>query len=215
MNLTTLTDPRAVCVQARFSCRDEAIRQLATRLVALGKIADADAFLKEVFHRESLGPTALGEGLAVPHGKSAVVKEAAFAVATLREPLEWEGVDGPEEVELIFLLAIPPAEAGSTHIQVLTELTSRLADDDLRARVMAATTAEDVLAALEATPEAQEAAVAVNAPTIVCVSACPAGIAHTYMAAEYLEKAGRRLGVNVVVEKQGRTALRGASLRSS
>ncbi|WP_190321793.1 PTS sugar transporter subunit IIA, partial [Enterobacter hormaechei] len=87
-----------------------------------------------------------------PHGKSAVVKEAAFAVATLREPLAWEGVDGPEEVELVFLLAIPPAEAGSTHIQVLTELTSRLADDDLRARGMAATTAEDVLAALEAAP---------------------------------------------------------------
>ena len=130
-------------------------------------------------------------------------------MATLREPLEWEGVDGPEEVELIFLLAIPPAEAGSTHIQVLTELTSRLADDDLRARVMAATTAEDVFAALEATPEAQEAAVAVNAPTIVCVSACPAGIAHTYMAAEYLEKAGRRLGVNVVVEKQGANGIEG------
>ena len=91
MNLTTLTDPRAVCVQAQFTRRDEAIRQLTARLVALGKIADADAFLEEVFHRESLGPTALGEGLAVPHGKSAVVKEAAFAVATLREPLAWEG----------------------------------------------------------------------------------------------------------------------------
>lgn len=102
MNLTTLTDPRAVCVQAQFTSRDEAIRQLATRLVALGKIADADTFLAEVFHRESLGPTALGEGLAVPHGKSAAVKEAAFAVATLCEPLAWEGVDGPEEVELIF-----------------------------------------------------------------------------------------------------------------
>lgn len=74
---------------------------------------------------------------------------------------------------------------------------------------MAATTAEDVLAALEATPEAQEAAVAVNAPTIVCVSACPAGIAHTYMAAEYTEKAGRRLGVNVVVEKQGANGIEG------
>lgn len=102
MNLTTLTDPRAVCVQAQFTSRDEAIRQLATRLVALGKIAGADTFLAEVFHRESLGPTALGEGLAVPHGKSAAVKEAAFAVATLCEPLAWEGVDGPEEVELIF-----------------------------------------------------------------------------------------------------------------
>ena len=209
MNLTTLTDPRAVCVQAQFTGRDEAIRQLAARLVTLGKIADADAFLAEVFQRESLGPTALGEGLAVPHGKSAAVKEAAFAVATLSEPLEWEGVDGPEKVELIFLLAIPPAQAGSTHIQVLTELTSRLADDDLRARVMAASTAEEVLAALEAAPDAEEADVAVNAPTIVCVTACPAGIAHTYMAAEYLEKAGRKLGVNVVVEKQGANGIEG------
>lgn len=209
MNLTTLTDPRAVCVQAQFTSRDEAIRQLATRLVALGKIADADTFLAEVFHRESLGPTALGEGLAVPHGKSAAVKEAAFAVATLCEPLAWEGVDGPEEVELIFLLAIPPAQAGSTHIQVLTELTSRLADDDLRGRVMTATSAEAVLAALETAPDAQETAVAENAPTIVCVTACPAGIAHTYMAAEYLEKAGRKLGVNVVVEKQGANGIEG------
>lgn len=209
MNLTTLTDPRAVCVQAQFTSRDEAIRQLATRLVALGKIANADTFLADVFHRESLGPTALGEGLAVPHGKSVAVNEAAFAVATLREPLAWEGVDGPEEVELIFLLAIPPAQAGSTHIQVLTELTSRLADDELRARVMTATSAEAVLAALETAPDTQETAVAENAPTIVCVTACPAGIAHTYMAAEYLEKAGRKLGVNVVVEKQGANGIEG------
>lgn len=149
MNLTTLTHPDAVCVQAQYTSRDEAIRQLTMRLVTLGKITDGNAFLTEVFHRESLGPTALGEGLAVPHGKSAVVKKAAFAVATLREPLSWKGVDGPENVELIFLLAIPPAEAGSTHIQVLTELTSRLADETLRARVMAATTAAALLAALE------------------------------------------------------------------
>ncbi|HFT8655886.1 TPA: PTS 2-O-a-mannosyl-D-glycerate transporter subunit IIABC [Enterobacter cloacae] len=209
MNLTTLTDPRAVCVQAQFTRRDEAIRQLAMRLEALGKITDAEAFLVDVFQRESLGPTALGEGLAVPHGKSATVKEAAFAVATLCEPLEWEGVDGPEEVTLIFLLAIPPAEAGSTHIEVLTALTSRLADDDLRARVMAATMAEGVLTALDAAPGEQADVIQESAPTIVCVTACPAGIAHTYMAAEYLEKAGRRMGVNVVVEKQGANGIEG------
>ncbi|MCU6301487.1 PTS 2-O-a-mannosyl-D-glycerate transporter subunit IIABC [Enterobacter cloacae] len=209
MNLTTLTNPCAVCVQAQFTRRDEAIRQLAMRLEALGKITDAEAFLVDVFQRESLGPTALGEGLAVPHGKSATVKEAAFAVATLCEPLEWEGVDGPEEVTLIFLLAIPPAEAGSTHIEVLTALTSRLADDDLRARVMAATTAEGVLTALDAAPGEQADAIQDSAPTIVCVTACPAGIAHTYMAAEYLEKAGRRMGVNVVVEKQGANGIEG------
>jgi 2-O-A-mannosyl-D-glycerate-specific PTS system IIC component len=209
MNLTTLTHSSAVCVQAHYASRDEAIRQLTMRLVALGNITDGDAFLTEVFHRESLGPTALGEGLAVPHGKSTVVKEAAFAVATLSKPLEWEGVDGPENVELIFLLAIPPAEAGSTHIQILTELTSRLADDALRARVMAATTAEELLAALEDAPQQEEVIVLVNAPTVVCVTACPAGIAHTYMAAEYLEKAGRKLGVNVVVEKQGANGIEG------
>ena len=209
MNLTTLSHPRAVCLNARFTDRDDAIRQLAQRLVELGKITDADAYLAEVFERESLGPTALGEGLAVPHGKTAAVKEAAFAVATLREPLAWEGVDGPEPVELVFLLAIPPAEAGSTHIQILTDLTTRLADDEVRQRVMAADSPEALLAALDAEPEKSVAALSDDAPTIVCVTACPAGIAHTYMAAEYLEKAGRRMGVNVVVEKQGANGIEG------
>ncbi|MCK7451629.1 PTS 2-O-a-mannosyl-D-glycerate transporter subunit IIABC [Enterobacter chengduensis] len=209
MNLTTLTHARAVCVQARYASRDEAIRQLTMRLVALGKITDGEAFLAEVYRRESQGPTALGEGLAVPHGKSSAVNEAAFAVATLSEPLEWEGVDGPESVVLIVLLAIPPAEAGSTHIQVLTALTSRLADDALRERVMAAATAEDLLDALNGVSQEDEVAPLLNAPTVVCVTACPAGIAHTYMAAEYLEKAGRKLGVNVVVEKQGANGIEG------
>ncbi|HDR2677706.1 TPA: PTS 2-O-a-mannosyl-D-glycerate transporter subunit IIABC [Enterobacter mori] len=209
MNLTTLTHSSAVCVQAHYASRDEAIRQLTMRLVALGKITDGDAFLAEVYRRESQGPTALGEGLAVPHGKSSAVNEAAFAVATLSEPLEWEGVDGPENVELIVLLAIPPAEAGSTHIQVLTALTSRLADDALRERVMAAATAEDLLDALNGGSQEDEVATLVNAPTVICVTACPAGIAHTYMAAEYLEKAGRKLGVYVVVEKQGANGIEG------
>ena len=209
MNLTTLSHPRAVCLQARFTDRDDAILQLAQRLTELGKITDAQAYLAEVFHRESLGPTALGEGLAVPHGKTAAVKEAAFAVATLSEPLAWEGVDGPEPVELVFLLAIPPGEAGSTHIQILTTLTTRLADDEVRSRIMAADSPEALLAALNAQPPKEVTVVNADAPTIVCVTACPAGIAHTYMAAEYLEKAGRQMGVNIVVEKQGANGIEG------
>ena len=209
MNLTTLTHPQAIFLHARFTDRDDAIRQLAQRLHDLGKIADPERFLADVLQREAQGPTALGEGLAVPHGKSAAVNEAAFAVATLRNPLEWEGVDGPENVELIFLLAIPPAEAGTTHMKVLTALTTRLADDVLRARVMAADTPDALLAALDEAPEEQTVVLLSDAPTIVCVTACPAGIAHTYMAAEYLEKAGRKLGVNVIVEKQGANGIEG------
>lgn len=209
MNLTTLTQRDALCLNARFTSCEKAIRTLAQRLTALGKIADSDVFLEEVFARENLGPTALGEGLAVPHGKTSAVKEAAFAVATLSEPLSWEGIDGPEAVELIFLLAIPQEEAGSTHMQLLTALTTKLADDETRARVMAATNADELLSALDDNTHGPTVATPFNAPTIVCVTACPAGIAHTYMAAEYLEKAGRKLGVNVFVEKQGANGIEG------
>ncbi|HAI6794042.1 TPA: PTS 2-O-a-mannosyl-D-glycerate transporter subunit IIABC [Escherichia coli] len=209
MNLTTLTHLDALCLNARFTSREEAIHALTQRLAALGKISSTEQFLEEVYRRESLGPTALGEGLAVPHGKTAAVKEAAFAVATLSEPLQWEGVDGPEAVDLVVLLAIPPNEAGTTHMQLLTALTTRLADDEIRARIQSATTPDELLSALDDKGGTQPSASFSNAPTIVCVTACPAGIAHTYMAAEYLEKAGRKLGVNVYVEKQGANGIEG------
>ncbi|EFO2843159.1 TPA: PTS 2-O-a-mannosyl-D-glycerate transporter subunit IIABC [Escherichia coli] len=209
MNLTTLTHRDALCLNARFTSREEAIHALTQRLAALGKISSTEQFLEEVYRRESLGPTALGEGLAVPHGKTAAVKEAAFAVATLSEPLQWEGVDGLEAVDLVVLLAIPPNEAGTTHMQLLTALTTRLADDEIRARIQSATTPDELLSALDDKGGTQPSASFSNAPTIVCVTACPAGIAHTYMAAEYLEKAGRKLGVNVYVEKQGANGIEG------
>ncbi|HAN1406853.1 TPA: PTS 2-O-a-mannosyl-D-glycerate transporter subunit IIABC [Escherichia coli] len=209
MNLTTLTHRDALCLNARFTSREEAIHALTQRLAALGKISSTEQFLEEVYRRESLGPTALGEGLAVPHGKTAAVKEAAFAVAILSEPLQWEGVDGPEAVDLVVLLAIPPNEAGTTHMQLLTALTTRLADDEIRARIQSATTPDELLSALDDKGGTQPSASFSNAPTIVCVTACPAGIAHTYMAAEYLEKAGRKLGVNVYVEKQGANGIEG------
>ncbi|EGO4539022.1 PTS 2-O-a-mannosyl-D-glycerate transporter subunit IIABC [Escherichia coli] len=209
MNLTTLTHRDALCLNARFTSREEAIHALTQRLAALGKISSTEQFLEEVYRRESLGPTALGEGLAVPHGKTAAVKEAAFAVATLSEPLQWKGVDGPEAVDLVVLLAIPPNEAGTTHMQLLTALTTRLADDEIRARIQSATTPDELLSALDDKGGTQPSASFSNAPTIVCVTACPAGIAHTYMAAEYLEKAGRKLGVNVYVEKQGANGIEG------
>lgn len=209
MNLTMLTHPDALCVQASFASRDEAIRALAERLAALGKISSLDDFLHDVFVRESEGPTALGEGLAVPHGKSEAVNEASFAVATLRQPIDWQGVDGQESVSLIVLLAIPPSQAGTTHMQLLTALTSRLADDDARAAIATATSAEDLLQALETPLPTVQAQKPATAPVVVCVTACPAGIAHTYMAAEYLEKAGQKLGVRVYVERQGANGIEG------
>ncbi len=211
MNLTSLTHPSLINVQVTFESRDEAILALADQLEQQGKLHNKQQYLDAVFARETEGPTALGEGLAVPHGKSDAVKEAAFAIATLKKDLKWQGLDEEEDVNIIFLLAIPNAEAGSTHMQLLTELTTTLVDDDVRAAVLNATSADEILALFEKqnNPEEKQDNLNTNNPTVVCVTACPAGIAHTYMAAEYLEKAGKKLGINVYVEKQGANGIEG------
>ena len=209
MNLTALTHSDLVTLQTTFASRDDAIYTMAKQLNAAGKLHNLEQFLAEVFAREAQGPTALGEGLAVPHGKTNAVKEASFAVATLKTPVEWEGIDGAESVQMIFLLAIPESEAGSTHMQLLTSLTTALVDDEVREKVMRATTVDEFLALLNSEPHSVAVEEDASRPTIVCVTACPAGIAHTYMAAEYLEKAGRKLGINVYVEKQGANGVEG------
>lgn len=210
MKLSALTHPELICLHMEVSEPQAAIDALVERLHACGKIDDRDLFLRDVAEREVQGPTALGEGLAVPHGKSTAVRDAAFAVATLAKPIMWQGIDGPEAVNLVFLLAIPQQEAGSTHIQLLTELTTTLVDDALRERVLHATSAEELLALLDngipAEPQQENES---PRSRVVCVTACPAGIAHTYMAAEYLEKAGRQLGIEVLVEKQGANGVEG------
>lgn len=211
MDLIHLTSPELIVLRQSFTHRNEALDALIQRLESQGILHDANAFRTAVMQREAEGPTALGESLAVPHGKSDSVRQAAFAMATLCQPLEWEGVDGPEPVSLIFLLAIPNAEAGSTHIQLLTTLTTMLVDDEVRNALMQAQTPQQVLDLLGRTPaeksQVESDLSAAAAPLVVCVTACPAGIAHTYMAAEYLEKAGRELGIRVLVEKQGATGV--------
>jgi 2-O-A-mannosyl-D-glycerate-specific PTS system IIC component len=150
MNLTSLTTPALINLKTTFESRDEAINALAQQLHEQGKLHDKEEYLKAVFAREEQGPTALGEGLAVPHGKTDAVKEAAFAMATLKKDIQWQGIDEDEmeEVNLIFLIAIPNAEAGSTHMQLLTELTSTLVDDEVREAVLNATTIEQILTLL-------------------------------------------------------------------
>ena len=211
MKLTTLTNTSLINLHMTFTSREAAIYALADQLEQQGKLHNKKDYLQAVFAREEQGPTALGEGLAIPHGKSHAVKEAAFAVATLKEELQWPGLDEDENVNLIFLLAIPDAEAGSTHIQLLMDLATTLVDDEVRQAVLNATTPEQILALLNSDTKKEESTQHnhKDVPNIVCVTACPAGIAHTYMAAEYLEKAGKKLGINVYVEKQGANGIEG------
>ncbi|WAA12096.1 PTS 2-O-a-mannosyl-D-glycerate transporter subunit IIABC [Fervidibacillus halotolerans] len=204
MELKSLTSPDLVFVDENFKSKNEAISFLVNKLYENGKVTSEKSFFQAVLDREKLSPTGFEGGLAIPHGKSNVVKEASFAVATVKQPItDWESIDPNNQVKLIFLLAIPESESGSTHLNVLSELVTRLTDETYKQRLISSKDRMELFNNLDA----DEVKVTSNEmklnKTILAVTACPAGIAHTYMAAEALVKAGNELGVKVFVEKQG------------
>lgn len=203
MELNNLTSPNLILVGKNFKSKDEAIKSLVEQLWKEGKITSKDEFLKDVMYREELSPTGIEAGLAIPHGKSEAVKEAAFAVALLDNTIDnWESIDENNKVKLIFLLAIPKAESGSTHIELLAELMKRISNEEYKKSIEQSRTSKELYNNLKNYKEETVEDVQYT-KTIVAVTACPAGIAHTYMAAEALVKAGREMSVKVFVEKQG------------
>lgn len=205
MQLQALTSPSLISTRKNFQSKQEVIQYLVKQLSEAGKISSEETFLQAVMERETLSPTGFECGLAIPHGKSKVVKEAAFAIATLEKPLtDWESIDPENKVELVILLAIPEDEAGSTHLALLSEFVTRLSNQSYKNRLLQAKTNTELFQQLDhtETQEVKTAGKKLN-KTILAITACPAGIAHTYMAAEALVKAGKELGVDVFVEKQG------------
>lgn len=148
MDLDMLTQRELILIDPVNPTPATLITLLTERLVQTGKVRNASVFINSVMKREAEGPTALGEELAVPHGKSDAVAQAAFALAILPQPINWTGIEGDEPVRLVFLLAIPPQEAGNTHIQLLTTLTSRLTEDAFREALLAVRTPDEVMALL-------------------------------------------------------------------
>ncbi|WP_077623332.1 PTS 2-O-a-mannosyl-D-glycerate transporter subunit IIABC [Sediminibacillus massiliensis] len=205
MRLQHLTSTDLINTNLTFESKDKAIQYLINQLWEAGKLDSKKEFYQAVMDREALSATGFEGGLAIPHGKSTAVKEASFAVATLNTPLEdWESIDENNKVELIILLAIPEAEAGSTHLSLLSELMTRMADPAYKDRLLKATSNEELYQALDGEEKVEEEKKAPSSgKTVLAITACPAGIAHTYMAAEALVRAGNDLGVEVLVEKQG------------
>lgn len=205
MELKKLTNKNLICLNLELDSKEAVIKALVKKLYDEGKITSEEGYLKAVMDREELSPTGMEAGLAIPHGKSEFVKEACFAIATLKKPLEdWESIDETNKVDFVFLLAIPTAEAGSTHLELLAELMTRISNDDYKNMIKNSKTPEELYRNIDGEVEAEEEVdITTFDKTIVAVTACPAGVAHTYMAAEALVKAGKEMGVAVYVEKQG------------
>lgn len=205
MRIRDLLVADSIQIGGSVSNKEDAIKKMVDLMVKQGNINDRDVYEKGVFAREEEGTTGIGEGIAIPHCKSDAVSKPGLAAMVLSDGVDYDALDG-EVVDLIFLIAAPNTE-DNVHLDVLSTLSTLLMDEKFQADLRAAKSAEDLLKVIDAAEadkaEADAAKEEVKNAAVVAVTACPTGIAHTYMAAEAIEKAGEALGVPVKVETRG------------
>ena len=199
MRITDLLDKRSIYLGAKVSSKEETLDRAVALMAESGKIADVDTYRKGVYAREQEGTTGIGEGIAIPHCKSAAVKQAGLVV-------DLDSLDG-EPVHLLFLIAAPDT-ADNVHLDVLSKLSVLLMDGDFTNALKSAKTVDEFLSIIDKAENGdakQEEIPTISEATkkILAVTGCPTGIAHTYMAAEALEKKAKELGYAIKVETRG------------
>lgn len=206
MRIVDLLKKESIMLGGSPKNKSEAIDMLVELQVKGGNIADKDEYKKGILAREEKGSTAVGEGIAIPHAKSEAVKAPSLAAMTVPEGVDYEALDD-EPSNLLFMIAAP--NDGDVHLEVLSRLMTILMDEDFRAKLLAAKDKDEFLKVIddmenEKFPDEPKAEVkSADGYKVLAVTACPTGIAHTYMAAEALEKAGEKLGISIKVETNG------------
>ena len=212
MRITDLLDSKSICLEGTPGSKNEALDQMVDLMARSGKINDLEAYRKQVDLREEESTTGIGDGIAIPHGKCDAVTRPGLAAMVVREGVEFDALDG-EPVNLIFLIAAPNTE-DNVHLDVLSKLSVLLMDEKFVEDLKNAKTVDDFLqivdAADEEKPDLDESLSADTSEKeskekckILAVTSCPTGIAHTYMAAEGLEKAAKAQNCWIKVETRG------------
>ena len=206
MRITDLLDKRSIYLGAKVSSKEETLDRAVALMAESGKIADVDTYRKGVYAREQEGTTGIGEGIAIPHCKSAAVKQAGLAAMVIPDGVDFDSLDG-EPVHLLFLIAAPDT-ADNVHLDVLSKLSVLLMDGDFTNALKSAKTVDEFLSIIDKAENGdakQEEIPTISEATkkILAVTGCPTGIAHTYMAAESLEKHAAEMGITIKVETRG------------
>ena len=209
MKITDLIAKESIKLDGRAATKKEALDTMVELMAASGKIADVETYRKGVYAREEEGTTGIGEGIAIPHAKSDAVKTPGLAAMVIKEGVDFDALDGAP-VHLIFLIAAPNTKE-NVHLDVLSRLSVLLMNQDFTEKLKKAETAEEFLACIdeaEAGKKEEKSEIKKNEDTVkrrflAAVTACPTGIAHTYMAAEGLEKQAAELGIDIKVETRG------------
>lgn len=207
MKFENLLNENLILLDLDLQKKEEIIEKLVEKLYENEGITSKENFFKAVMKRESISPTGLEEGLAIPHGKDESVIKPMIAVARLKYPIKtWESVDEDNEVNMIFLIAIPKKEEGDSHIEVLSKLTTSFMKEGFITKLQEAKTKKEMLEiiySVEDNEKEEKIELSEESKFVIAITACATGIAHTYLAAEALEKAARELGIRIHVEKQG------------
>ena len=212
MRITELLDKRSISLTAAPASKSEALDMAVDLMAASGKIRDKEAYRKEVYLREEESTTGVGGGIAIPHGKCDAVAKPGLAAMVIKDGVDFDSLDG-EPVNLIFLIAAPNTK-DNIHLDVLSKLSILLMDEQFSENLKKASTPEEFLQIIdeadEEKPDVDEQLAAQTesepqekACRILAVTSCPTGIAHTYMAAEGIEKAAKKAGCFVKVETRG------------
>lgn len=206
MKIIDLLDDKSIRLNAEVHSKKEVLDTLVDLMDASGKLNDIETYRKGVYAREEEGSTGIGEGIAIPHCKSAAVNQAGLAAMVAPKGVEFDSLDG-EPANLFFLIAAPDT-ADNVHLDVLSHLSVLLMDPDFTGKLREAETVEEFkkvieMAENEPEEEKEQTEVDANVPYVLAVTGCPTGIAHTYMAAEALERKAEELGYQIKVETRG------------
>lgn len=208
MRITDLLDKRSVLLDGAPKTKNEALDQIVELMNRSGKIRDLEAYRKQVYLREEESTTGIGEGIAIPHGKCDAVERPGLAAMVVRDGVDFDALDG-EPVTLMFLIAAPNTE-DNVHLDVLSKLSVLMMDEDFSRSLREAKSVEEFLSIIDKADDEKpdiderlENTKTGGGANILAVTSCPTGIAHTYMAAEGLEKTARAAGVNIKIETRG------------
>ena len=221
MRITDLLKRESISLKAAPANKAECLEMAISLMEKAGNISDHRAYKEQVFFRETEGTTGIGDGIAIPHGKCDAVKSPGLAAMVIPEGVEYEALDG-EPVNLLFLIAAPNTK-DNIHLDILAKLSRLLMREDFVSGLKAAKTLEEFLEICDKYDKEESGTEKKASPspaakdgmqkTILAVTACPAGIAYTYIAAEAIRKAAQARGCRVKVETRGASGVKKCDYR--
>jgi PTS system fructose-specific IIC component len=212
MKITELLTKDTIILDLQAQAKETVIDELVDKLHSAGKLNNKEDYKIAILARESQSTTGIGEGIAIPHAKTNAVREPAIAFGRSVQGIDYESLDG-NHAHLFFMIAAYE-NANNDHLQTLSRLSSFLMDAEFRTKLESASTKEEILEAIDSKEKEMEAdeepALSPSRLKILAVTACPTGIAHTYMAADSLKAKAKEMGVNLKVETNGSSGIKNA-----